>query len=77
MHGGRSVERTALLVLERVSRVHARGAVGHSDAVRAVQRYPPERASSYDMIGIEVLTTRTFARRGCNASSLWDFCLIS
>ncbi len=46
MPGGRGVERTALLMLERVSRVHVGCALGHSDAVRAVPRYPPGRVSS-------------------------------
>ena len=35
---GRGVERIALLMLVRVSRVHARCALGHRDAVRAVPR---------------------------------------
>ncbi len=36
--GGRGVERIALLMLARVSRVHARCALGQGDAVRAVPR---------------------------------------
>jgi hypothetical protein len=36
--GGRGVERIALLMLARMSRVHARRALGHRDAVRAVPR---------------------------------------
>jgi len=36
MHGGRGVERTALLMLERVSRVHVRCALRHSDVLSAV-----------------------------------------
>jgi hypothetical protein len=36
MPSGKGVERTALLMLERVSRVHVRCALGHSEAVRAV-----------------------------------------
>jgi hypothetical protein len=70
MPNKRGVERTDLLMLERVSRVHARCALGHSEAVRAVPRYPPGRVSFCDMISSEVLPTRTFARRDCNASSL-------
>ena len=73
MPGGRGVERTILLMLERVSRVHARCVLGHSDAVRALPRYPPGRVSSCNIIGSEVLLTRTFARRGCKASSLCEF----
>jgi len=46
MHGGRGVERVALLMLERMSRVHVRCALGRSDAVRAVPRYPLGRVSS-------------------------------
>jgi hypothetical protein len=38
IRGGRCVERIALLMLARVSRVHARCALGHRDAVRAVPR---------------------------------------
>jgi hypothetical protein len=36
--GGRGVVRIALLMLARVSRVHARCALGHRDTVRAVPR---------------------------------------
>ena len=36
--GGRGVERIALLMLARVSRVHTRCALGHKDAVMAVPR---------------------------------------
>ena len=36
--GGRGVKRIALLMLARVSRVSARCALGHRDAVRAVPR---------------------------------------
>ena len=35
---GSGVDITALLMSERVSRVHARCALGHSDAARAVPR---------------------------------------
>ena len=77
MHGGRGVERTALLMLERVSRVHVRYALGHSDTVRAVPGYSPRRVSSFDIIGSGVFPTRTLARRDCNASSRCAFCLMS
>ena len=50
----RSVEITALLMLERVSSVHLRCASSHSDAVRTVPRYPPGRVSSCDIIGSSV-----------------------
>jgi hypothetical protein len=63
MHGEKSVERSTLLMLERVSRVHVRYALGHSDAVSAVPRHPPWRVSSYDMIGSGVLPTRTLVRQ--------------
>jgi len=59
MHGGRGVEGTALLMLERVSRVRVRCALGHSDAVRDMPRYPPGWVSSCDIIGSGVLPTRT------------------
>jgi hypothetical protein len=36
MLGGRGVEKTALLMLEKVSRAHVRCSLGHSDAVRSV-----------------------------------------
>ena len=36
MPGGRGIERNVLLMLERVSSVHLRCALGHSVAVRAV-----------------------------------------
>ena len=39
--GGRGVERIALLMLARVSRAHARCALGHRDVARAVPRYLP------------------------------------
>jgi hypothetical protein len=74
---GRGVETIALLMLENVSRVHVRCALGHGDAVRAVPRYPLERISSCDMIGRGVLPTRMLARRDCNDSSLCAFCLVS
>ena len=61
--GWRGVERTALRILERVSRVHVRCALGHCDAVRAVPRYPLGWVSSCDMIGSGVLPTRRLARR--------------
>ena len=77
MHGGRGVERIALVMLWRVSRVYTRYALGHSDAIRAVPRYPPGRVSSYEMIGNVVLTTRMLARRDCSVSSLCAYCLIS
>ena len=77
MLGGRGVERNALLVLERVSRVHVGYALGHSDAVRAVPRYPTGRVSSCDIIGSGVLPTRTLARQDCYTSSLCAFCLMS
>ena len=38
MPDGRDVERIALLMLAKVSEVHARCALGHRDAVRAVSR---------------------------------------
>jgi hypothetical protein len=74
---GRDVERYALLMLWRVSKVHARCALGHIDAVRAVPRCPPGRVASCEMIGNRVLPTRTLARRDCNASSLCAYCLMS
>ena len=70
MLGGRSVERIALLMSEKVPRVHMRCAFGHNDAVRAVPRYPLGKVSFCDIIGSGVLPTRTLARRDCNASSL-------
>ncbi len=73
----RGVERTDLLMLERVSRVHARCALGHSDSARAVSRYRHGRVSSFCIVGSGVLPTRTLARRDCYASSLRPFCLIS
>jgi len=73
MPSGRGVEKTALMMLERVSIFRARCALGHSDAERAVPRYHPRRVTSCDMIGSEVLLTRTFARRDCFASSLCSF----
>ena len=76
MHGGRFVEIIALLTLWRVSRVHARCASGHGDAVWIVPRSPPGRVSSCVMIGNAVLPMRTLARRDCNASSLCALCLI-
>jgi len=39
MPSGRDGERTALLMLARVSKVHVRCALGHSDTGRAVPRY--------------------------------------
>ena len=77
MPGGRGVERIALLMLERVSKVHVRYDLGHTDVVRAVPRYPPRRVSSCDIIGSGVFPTRTLARRSCNASSRCAFCLMS
>ena len=77
MPGGRGVGITAWLMLERVSRVHVRCALVHSDAVRAVPRYPPGRVLSCNMISSGMLPTRTLARRDCNASSLCGFCLMS
>ena len=38
VHGGRCVERITLLMLAKVSKVHARCALGHSYAVRAGPR---------------------------------------
>ena len=38
MSSERGVERIALLMLAKVSKVHARFALGHGDAVRAVPR---------------------------------------
>jgi hypothetical protein len=66
--GARGVERTALLMLERVSRVNVGCNFGHIDVVRAVPRYPPGRVSSCDIIGSGV--SRTLARRDCSASAL-------
>ena len=70
MCGGRGVVITALLMLNRVSIVHVRCALGHIDAVRAVPRDPSRRVSSCDIIDRGVLPTRTSTRRDCNASSL-------
>ena len=77
MPGGRGVERTSLLMLERVSRVHVRCALGHSDTARAMPRYPPGRLSSCDIIGSRVLPTRRLARLDYNVSYLCAFCLMS
>jgi hypothetical protein len=66
---GRDVERIALLILVRMSRVHARCALRHRDAVRAVPRYPPDSWSSFEMIGIGVLPTRMLATRARRAVS--------
>jgi hypothetical protein len=38
MTGGRGVERIALLMLAKVSTIHARWVLGHRDAVRAMPR---------------------------------------
>ena len=46
MRGGRGVEIISLLMLERVSRFRVRCALGHSDAMRAVPKYPPGSVSS-------------------------------
>ena len=77
MSDGRGVEGIALLILEGLSRVHVRCALGHSDAMRAVPMYPLGRVSSCAIVGSGVLPTRTLARWDCNASSLCVFCLIS
>ena len=77
MPSGRSVERIALLMLERVSRVHVMCALGHSDVVRAVPRYFPGRVSSCAIIGSRVLLTHTLDKLDCNASSFCAFCLMS
>jgi hypothetical protein len=63
MLGGRGVERIAFLMLDRVSSVHLRYDFGHSDAVRARPRYPLDRFSPCEIIGIGVWPTRTLARR--------------
>jgi len=74
---GRGVERIYFLMLARVSRVHARCALGHSDVARAVPRWPPGSESSFEMIGTGVPSTRTLARRDCRASFRSVFRLIS
>ena len=61
--GGRGVDRIALLMLARVSRDHARCALGHRDVVRAVPRQPPGSGSSCEMMGVGAPPTRTLARR--------------
>ena len=77
MPGGRGVESAALLMFERVINVHARCALGHSDAVRAVPKYPHGRVSSCDMMGSGVVPIRTLASRDCSASSRCVFRLSS
>jgi hypothetical protein len=50
---GRGVERTDWLMSERMSRVHVRCDLGHSDAMRAVPTYPFGRVSSCDILVVE------------------------
>ncbi len=80
MLGGRGVERIALLMLAKVSRFQVsrvKCALGLRDVVRAMPRYPPGSGSIYNMLEIEVVPTRTWAKRACRAMSRSVFRLIS